>query len=416
MSDKSTAILIIGAGQAGAEVAFCLRKLGCKARVILVGEESVQPYQRPPLSKAYLNGQVDLEDLYVKPAATYLAADIEVRTGVRAERIDRARKRVFFSDGSSESYDKLVLATGGLPRRLQCSGVESAQRLQNLHYLRTVEDVKRIRHQFHKNARLVLVGGGYIGLEVAAVACKEGLKVTVLEALPRVLARVTAPEVSAFYENVHRAAGVDIRTNAAVSGTETDPSGDAVSAVVLGDGSSLPVDVMIVGIGLVPATELAGTAGLVVDNGILVDAFMRTSDPDVLAVGDCACYPSTLYGRNLRIESVPNALEQARTAAATICGQERPHDAVPWFWSDQYDLKLQMVGLSQGYDTVVVRGDPAQRSFVAFYLREGHLIAVDAVNRPQEFMMSKRLVAQSVSVDPELLSDESIPLKSLLSI
>lgn len=415
MSGTKAPVLIIGAGQGGAEVAVTLRQLGHKGPVVMVGEEPVLPYQRPPLSKAYLSGQADLESILAKPAATYEAADIQVRTGIRAERIDRQGKCVVFSDGSTQRYDKLVLATGGRARQLQCRGLEHPQRLQNLHYLRTVENVNRIRHQFHKNARLILVGGGYIGLEVAAVACKQGLRVTVLEAQPRVLARVTAPEVSSFYERVHREAGVDILTSVAISGIETDPSGDAVSVVVLSNGTTLPVDLMVAGIGLIPATELAEAAGLQVDNGIVVDALARTSDPDVLAVGDCVRYPSQLYGRFVRLESVPNALEMARTAAATLCGQERPHDPVPWFWSDQYDLKLQMVGLSEGHDRVVVRGSPAQRSFAAFYLRGQRLIAADTVNRPQEFMMSKRLVAQAGTIKPDLLADDTVPLKSLLN-
>jgi 3-phenylpropionate/trans-cinnamate dioxygenase ferredoxin reductase subunit len=424
LSSPHASILIIGAGQGGAELAFSLRQHGHTGPVRLVGQEPAFPYQRPPLSKAYLSGQVDLDGLLARPVAAYAQARIDVSTGLRAEAIDRDRQQVRLSDGSTAAYDKLVLATGGQARRLQCPGLvagaqlhnlQNLQNLQNLHHLRTVADVNHIRRQFHPGARLVLVGGGYIGLEVAAVARKQGLQVTVLEALSRVLARVTAPAVSAFYEGVHREAGVDIRTDTGVAALETDPSGDAVSAVLCSDGTRLPVDLVVVGIGLVPGTELAEAAGLAVDNGVLVDPFAVTSDPDVLAIGDCARYPSRLYGRLLRIESVPNALEHARTAAATLCGQARPHDPVPWFWSDQYDLKLQMVGLSEGHDRVVLRGDPAQRSFTAFYLREGRLIAADAVNRPQEFMLSKRLVAQGAQLDPDALAHDALPLKSVIA-
>lgn len=414
-TDPQASVLIIGAGQGGAECAFTLRQLGHTGPVRIVGEEPVYPYQRPPLSKTYLDGQVDLEGLLARPIAAYKQAQIDVSIGLRAERLDRASKQVVLSDGSTASYDHLVLATGGRARRLQCPGLAPDAHLHNLHHLRSVADVDHIRRQFHKGARLVLVGGGYIGLEVAAVAAKAGLHVTVLEALPRVLARVTAPELSAFYESVHREAGVDIRTSTSVASIETTSSDDAVSAVLCGNGTRLPVDLVIVGIGLIPGTELAHAAGLAVDNGIMVDPFTHTSDLDVLAIGDCARYPSKLYDRLLRIESVPNALEHARTAAATICGQQRPHDPVPWFWSDQYELKLQMVGLSEGYDRLVLRGDPARRSFTAFYLRQGQMIAADTVNRPQEFMQSKRLVAQGARLDPEALADDAIPLKSMIA-
>jgi 3-phenylpropionate/trans-cinnamate dioxygenase ferredoxin reductase subunit len=262
--------------------------------------------------------------------------------------------------------------------------------------------------------RLVIIGGGYIGLEVAAVAQKRGLHVTVLEALPRVLARVTAPELSAFYERVHREAGVDVRTSVQVTGFEFDASRDAVSGVTLGDGSSLPADVIVAGIGLIPNVELAQEAGLTVDNGIVVNEYTQTDDPNIYSAGDCTNHPSALYGRRIRLESVPNAVEQARTMAAAMCGKPRPYNAVPWFWSDQYNLKLQMVGLSQGYDQFVLRGSTAGTAFSAFYLKEGRVIAADAVNRAPDFMMAKRLVTERATVDPKLLADEAVPLKTLL--
>jgi 3-phenylpropionate/trans-cinnamate dioxygenase ferredoxin reductase component len=241
------------------------------------------------------------------------------------------------------------------------------------------------------------------------------MQVTVLEALPRVLARVTAPEISAFYERIHRAAGADIRTGVEVKGFEFDPLKEAVSGVLCADGTRVPADVVIAGIGLIPNAELARSAGLAVENGIVVDEYTRTSDPDIYSAGDCTNHPSALYGRRVRLESVPNAVEQARTTAATLCGKQRPYSAVPWFWSDQYQFKLQMTGLSQGYDDLVVRGSTANESFAAFYLRQGQVIAADAVNRPQEFMLAKRLVAEAVALDPRRLADESLPLKSLLS-
>ena len=293
-------------------------------------------------------------------------------------------------------------------------GAQEAELLQNFHYVRTIDDIDCLRRHFEHGLRLVIIGGGYIGLEVAAVAVKRGLRVTVLEALPRVLARVTAPEVSAFYERVHRKAGVDVRTDVTVKGFEFDPSKDAVSAVICGEDTRVPADVVVAGIGLVPNTELAEGAGLAIENGIVVDEYSRTSDPDILAAGDCTSFQSALFGRRVRLESVPNAVEQARTAAATLCGKERPYNAVPWFWSDQYDLKLQMAGLSQGYDQIVLRGSTQTSSFAAFYLQQGRLIAADTVNRPQEFMLSKRLVAASAVIEPHRLADESRPLKDLL--
>ena len=413
--DQQQLILIVGAGQAGAELAFALRQTGSTARIVIVGDEPFAPYQRPPLSKSYLAGKVDLAALYVKPKDAYDTANIELRTAVRAEHVDRSAKVVRLSDGSTILYDKLVFATGGRPRPLQAKGLDDAARLGNLHYLRTVADVDRIHRQFQPGFRMVLIGGGYVGLEVAAAAREHGMRVTVLEAMPRVLARVTVPEISAFYERVHREAGVEIRTSAVVSSVVTDESGDAVTAIVCSDGSTTPADVVVVGIGLLPNTELAERSGLEVKDGIVVDELTRTADPDVLAIGDCTRHPNVMYGRHVRLESVPNALEQARTAAATLCGQHRPHHAVPWFWSDQFDLKLQMVGLADGHDRLVLRGSTSTRSFSAFYMKEGRVIAADAVNRPQDFMIAKRLVAQQSMVDPSRLADESQPLKTLAS-
>jgi 3-phenylpropionate/trans-cinnamate dioxygenase ferredoxin reductase subunit len=288
-------------------------------------------------------------------------------------------------------------------------------RLSNFRYVRTIGDIDQLRRHMEPGLRLVIIGGGYIGLEVAALAIKREMQVTVLEALPRVLARVTAPEISAFYERIHRAAGVDIRTGVEVTGFEFDQSKEAVSGVLCGDGTRVPADVVIAGIGLIPNTELAQSAGLAVENGIVVDEFTRTSDPDIYSAGDCTNHPSTLYGRRVRLESVPNAVEQARVAAAALCGKQRPHGAVPWFWSDQYHFKLQMVGLSQGHDDLVVRGSTDNESFAAFYLRQGKMISADTVNRPQEFMIAKRLVAEAVAIDPKRLADESVPLKSLVA-
>jgi 3-phenylpropionate/trans-cinnamate dioxygenase ferredoxin reductase subunit len=401
--------VIVGAGQAGAEVATSLRQQGYDGRIVLIGEEPQLPYRRPPLSKTYLTGEADAESLLIKPRATYDKAQIELLVPAQVARIDRAARCVVLADGRTQSYDKLVLATGGRPRQLTLDGAQAP----NVLCLRTLADVDAIRAEMQPQRRLVVIGGGYIGLEVAAAAIKQGLRVTVLESAPRVLVRVTAPEMSAFYERVHRDAGVDVRTGVSLEHFEQEAG--RVVAVVLADGSRIEADLLVVGIGLVPNVELARSAELAVGDGIVVDEFGRTSDPDILAVGDCACQPNAWLGRPVRIESVPNAMEQARTAAATLCGKSIPHRSVPWFWSDQYDLKLQMVGLSQGYEQVVLRGEPAGRSFCAFYLREGAAIAVDAVNRAGEFMVAKRLVADRVQVTAATLADETQPLQALLT-
>lgn len=415
MTDVGDEVLVIvGAGQAGGELAVAARQGGFAGRIVLVGEESHLPYQRPPLSKAYLTGALVREGLFPKHAAAYAKAGVELELGKRVTHIDRRARQVVLSDGGGLSYTKLALACGGRPRPLKLPGLAKAQQPANLHYLRTIDDVDRIRAQFHSGLRLAIIGGGYIGLEVAAVANKLGLHVTVLEAMPRVLARVTAPIVSDFYEAVHRQAGVDIRVDTVVRELEFDASGDAVRALVCADGSRVDADVVIVGIGLIPNTELAEDAALTVDNGVVVDEYCRTSDPDIFAIGDCANHPSATYGRRLRLESVPNALEQARTVASVLAGKPKPYSSVPWFWSDQYDLKLQMTGLSEGYEEAVLRGSIESRCFTVFYLREGRVIAADLVNRANEFMLAKRLVGEHLQQRPAALADESRPLIEII--
>lgn len=405
----SQIFVVVGAGQAGGEVASELRKQGFAGRIVVIGDEPHVPYKRPPLSKAYLAGTLPKESLYVMQQANLDKANIEFRGGVRVQRIDRAAKTLHLSDGSTQTYDKLALTTGGRARCLPTPGADKS----NVYCLRSIADVEGIRAHCAEGKNAVIVGGGFIGLEVAAVAVKLGLKVTVLEGLPRVLARVTVPEVSAFYERVHREAGVDLRTGVVIEAFEGE--GDRVTQVRLGDGSVIPADFVVVGIGLIANTELASEAGLAVDNGIVVDEYTRTSDPDIVAAGDCTNHPSEFLGRRLRLESVQNAMEQGRAAARTMLGKLEPYHMVPWFWSDQYDLKLQMVGMSAGYDQFVLRGDPAtQRSFAAFYLKDGHLIAADTVSRPQDFMFAKKLVALRTPVDAAQLADENVPLKSLV--
>lgn len=413
MTDE--AIIIVGAGHAAAELAPALRREGFAGRITLIGEEAHLPYHRPPLSKAFLSGAVSEEGLLIKPAATYEKADVQVMRGVRVTLIDRAAREVVLDDGRRLGYSGLALTTGGRARRLNAPGAAEAEAAGVLHYPRGLNDFQRIRERFVAGRRLVVIGGGYIGLEAAAVAIKQGIAVTVLEAGPRVLGRVTAPEVSAFYEAVHRQAGVDLHTGMSV--TEILPaSADAPAAVRCADGTEFPADLIIVGIGLEPNVELAQAAGLDVDNGILVDDRARTSDPAIIAAGDCTNHPNGRLGRRLRLESVPNATEQARSAAASLCGRDLPYASIPWFWSEQYELKLQTVGLLQGYDEVVLRGDPAARSFVAFYLKDGRVIAADCISRPQDFVQCRRLVESGVSVTPADLRDEGVPLKSLLAV
>lgn len=408
--EEQIGVLIVGAGQAAAELAVALRQEGYDGDVVVVGDETALPYQRPPLSKAYLSGKVGAEALLIRPRQAYEQARIEFRLGQAVESIDRESKTVRFADGSRLHYQKLVLATGGRARRLDLPGSD----LRGIYYLRNLADVDGVRTQFRPGRRLVIVGGGYVGLEVAAVAVRAGLQVTVLETAARVLARVTAPEVSGFYQSLHQENGVRILTGVEVGGFAAGECPVGVGAVLCKDGTRIEADFVVVGVGLLPNVELAEAAGLAIDNGIAIDEMGQTSDRDIVAVGDCTNQPNAFYGRRLRLESVPSAIEQARSAAAGLCGKHRRNESVPWFWSDQYELKLQMVGLSEGYERLVVRGSFAQRSFAAFYLLGERIIAADVVGRPADFMIAKRLIAERVPVTAENLADEAQPLKGWL--
>ncbi|MEW2395565.1 FAD-dependent oxidoreductase [Streptomyces sp. NPDC046862] len=404
-------IVVVGAGQAGSELATTLRQRGWSGDLTLVGDESSPPYQRPPLSKGFLLGKVSRERLYLKPAATYERFDIALRLGTRAETIDRAPKELVVRDGSRLPYDKLVLATGGRARRLTLPGIDE-DRLGNLFTLRRIDDVEALRPQFLPGRRLVLVGGGYVGLEIAAVAAQLGLDVTVVEAAERLLARVTGPEVSGFLKDVHRSHGVRFRLAATVSDVAVDTSGRRVTGVEVstsGGLERLDADLVLVGIGMEPNTHLADAAGLDVDNGIVVDEFARTSDPDILAIGDCANQPSAYAGRRVRLESAPGAIEHAKVAAATILGRPQASTAAPWFWSQQYDLKLQMVGLSAGHDRCVTRSG-TDTTLSAFYLTGDRVVAADVIGRPADFATARQLVTSGRPVDPERLADSEIPL------
>ena len=398
--------IIAGAGHAGGQTAISLRQAGYEGRIVVCGDEPVPPYQRPPLSKKYLSGELALERVFLRPESFYATHDIELRLGNAVREIDPERRSVVLDGGESLAYTDLVIATGSRPRRLDVPGSD----LGNVFYLRTLEDADAIGKELVAGRRLVVVGGGYIGLEIASTAKGLGMEVCVVEAADRILGRVTAPEMSAYYTRAHRARGVDLRLSTGIVSFEGDGT---VRGVVCGD-ETVPADVVVIGIGIVPDERLAASAGIPCDDGIVVDERCATAADHVYAVGDCTRHPNPILERRLRLESVHNALEQARTAATNIAGTPAKYEQVPWFWSDQFDLKLQMVGMSQGYDTIVQRGSMDADDFAMFYLKEGVLIAVDAVNRPREFMACRQLVPQRPSIDPAKLADESVPMKEMV--
>ena len=399
-------VVIVGGGQAAAQTAVSLRQEGYAGSIVLISDEAVPPYQRPPLSKAYLAGQLAPERLFLRPLAFYEQQKIELRLDRRVTRIDVINHQVELGDGECLGFDHLVLATGGRPRALVCPGAEHPR----LHYLRNVKDVAAIQSRLKPGAHVALVGGGYIGLEIAAVTRKVELEVTVLEAAPSLLARVTCPQVAGFYQREHEAHGVNIRCGVMVTGIDGD---ETHPALLTGDHQRIEADFIVAGIGLLPNVELAMTAGIICDNGIVVDEECRTSVPRIYAVGDCTQHPNSVYQTRVRLESVPNAIEQGKTTAAAICGKSKPYRAVPWFWSDQYDIKLQTAGLNRGYDEVVIRGTPESRSFAAYYLQAGRLLAVDAINRPAEFTVAKSWIAEGLRIPAARLADESITVKNL---
>jgi len=399
-------LVIVGGGQAAAQAVQSLRQQSFTGAITLLSDEPHPPYQRPPLSKKYFAGELARERLLLRPATFYAEKGVALELGARVEEIEPAERRVRLRDGRTLAYDRLLLATGSRARVLPVPGAD----LPGVHYFRTIADVDSILASLAPGARAVLVGAGYIGLEVAASARQRGFDVTVLEAADRVMSRTVSAEVSAFYEACHRTAGVAIHCNA---GVKAFHGGARVTAVETTDGRQFACDVAIIGIGIEPNVELAARAGLPCSNGIVVDELARTADPNIVAAGDCTNHPLPLLERRVRLESVPNAIHQAKVAAASLVGTPSPYSEVPWFWSDQYDLKLQIAGLSTGYDEVVLRGDPATRSFAAFYLRAGQLLAVDAVNSPKEFIAGKKLVANRARIAPDVLRDATIDLTPL---
>ena len=397
-------MVIIGAGHAAGQAAASLRQEKYTGPITIIGDEAHLPYQRPPLSKAYLSGSQEVDRVYLRAEKFYQEKEIDLKLSTRATAIDPDAKAVELEDGSKIDYDKLLISTGSRPRLLSIPGSD----LGGIHYLRTIDDVDGIRADMHEGANLVIVGGGYIGLEVAAVGIEQGLNVHVLEMEDRILQRVTTPTMSKYYDELHRGRGVQIHTNTGVTGF----SGDAkVHKVMCGD-TEFAADMVIVGIGIVPNIELAEAAGIICDNGIVVDDHCQTSNPDIYAAGDCTNHPNALLDRRLRLESVPNAMDQARTSASNMLGGDKSYAAIPWFWSDQYELKLQMVGFSADGNREVMRGDMASNQFAVFYLKDNTVVAADTVNSPKEFMLCKQLVGKEA--DSAVLADSTSDLKSLL--
>ncbi|MBX9814093.1 MAG: pyridine nucleotide-disulfide oxidoreductase [Proteobacteria bacterium SG_bin5] len=399
-------VLIVGAGHGGAQAAIALRQGGFGGRITLVGDEPELPYERPPLSKDYLAGDKPFERLLIRPPSFWAERDIGFRLGAPVVRVDAAARMVETAEGARLDYAHLIWATGGAPRRLTCPGAEA------VHYIRSRADVDRLRTAIEGARRVAVVGGGYIGLEAAAVLAKRGHAVSVIEAQPRLLARVAGAALSDFFAAEHRAHGVELLLGAGVR--EVTRDGGRVTGVALADGRVVSADVVIAGIGIIPSVAPLLDAGAEGGNGVRVDAFCRTNLAGVFAIGDGAAHANDFAGGAvIRLESVQNANDMASTAAKAILGAPVPYRAVPWFWSNQYDLKLQTVGLSAGHDAAITRGDPGARSFSVVYLREGAVIALDCVNAVKDYVAGRALVAARARIDPALLADPGVALKGL---
>jgi 3-phenylpropionate/trans-cinnamate dioxygenase ferredoxin reductase subunit len=397
-------ILIIGGGQAGAQAVDTLRREGFTGRLVLVSDEPYLPYQRPPLSKKFLSGELAADRLPFRHQSFYDEHRVELKLGIRATRLDPAARRVALASGEEVIYDRLLLCLGAASRQLTCPGTD----MPGVHYLRGIADVPRIQAGLKQGARAVIIGGGYIGLEAAATARRMGCAVTVLEMADRVMNRVVAANVSEYFAHEHRTQGVKIVCNTRVVRLAGDTQ---VGRVVCADGSTYDADLLIVGVGAVANMQLAADAGLACENGIVVDEYCRTSDSAIYAAGDCTYHPSLRFDMRVRLESVDNAFEQAKAAALNILERPTVHDRVPWFWSDQFDNKLLIVGLSQGHDQQVTRGDPATRSFTVCYLKGGELLAVEAINHSRDYIAARKLIADRARPDVNKLADPLVALK-----
>jgi 3-phenylpropionate/trans-cinnamate dioxygenase ferredoxin reductase subunit len=401
-----SSIVVVGGGHAGAQAVEALRKGGFPGRLVLVSGEPNLPYQRPPLSKAFLSGELAADRLLLRHRAFYDEHRIEIKLGSKVVEIEPGVRRVRLSNHERIEYDRLILCLGATARQLSCPGAD----LEGVHYLRSVSDVPAIQRGLKPGGRAVIIVGGYIGLETAATARRLGCNVTVLEMTDRLMNRVVASNVSEYFAQEHRSHGVNVVCNARVLRLEGEHRAERV---ICDDGSVYPADLVVVGIGAVANTELASHAGLACEHGIVVDEFCRTSDPAIYAAGDCTYHPSRRFDIRVRLESVDNAFEQAKTAASNVLDRPTPHDRVPWFWSDQYDNKLLIVGLSQGFDQQVTRGSPGARNFTVCYLKGGALLAVEAINNTKDYMAARSLIANRARPELAKLYDPSIPLKQV---
>jgi len=392
--------IIIGASHAGVQLAFSLRQEGWEDQITIISNEACLPYHRPPLTKAFLSGAKNAQEILLKKADAYVQNDIEIRLDLCVDSINRQQKTIGLNNGENLSYDKLAICTGARVRKLSLPGIS----LAGIHYLRSLDDAQKIHQEVANVNNVVIIGGGYIGLETASVLNKLGKNITILENGERILARVTSPEVSDFYSRLHQEEGVKILTNVGVQGFN---GSESVTDILLKDGATVMADMVLVAVGVMPNTELAEAAGIEVNNGILVDKNGVTSDSDIFATGDCSNHFNKLYQRRIRLESVPSAMNQSRTAAAFLCNHAKPSNDLPWFWSDQYDVKLQIAGLNQDYDKVITIGDKdSARSFAVFYVKDDKLISADCINTSKAFSLAKKLIAESTNVSaPHLLDN-----------
>lgn len=404
---RGQSFVIVGAGQAGGRAAEAMRGAGFDGRIVIVGEERVRPYERPPLSKQVLTGEAEAESVFLRAHDYYADNTVDLHLHTRVAAIDRDSARLELADGDRLAYDALLLATGGRPRKLDLPGAD----LDGVHYLRDLDDSLALGAALRPGARVVVVGGGYIGLEVAASARKCGCDVAVLEGGDGVMRRQVAKEIGDWFAELHRRHGVEVATSVKVAGFDGD---GRVEAVRLDDGTRYPADVVVVGVGIVPNVELATAAGLAVDNGILVDEYTRTADPAIFAAGDVTNHPNPVLGRRVRLESWQNAQNQARAAGRTMAGEATAYAQVPWFWSDQYDVNLQMIGMPESWDRLVWRGDPAAGTFSVFYMHDGRIVAANAVNNARDIGPARKLLETGARPDPAALADPATSLKKVL--
>ena len=400
-------LVIIGAGQSAIQCITSLKKEGYSGSITLVGEEEHLPYQRPPLSKGFLEDSINKERLYFKKLDFFTENKIQLHLGSSAEKVDMENNKVYLSDRSELEFDKLVFATGSRVRHLDFPGSD----LSSIRYLRGLDDAESIKNDLKISQNLVVIGAGYIGLEVAAIAAKNNISVSVIEMADRVMNRTVDPQISQYYLELHQKNGVTFKFNTSLEEIKGDKS---VQSVICSDGTEIKADTVIIGAGIIPNFELAEDAGIDCTNGIEVDEYGRTNLKNIYACGDCTNHPNKLLNKDLRLESVHNAMEQAKTVASSIMSNPSEYNQIPWFWSDQYDHKLQIVGLSGDHDTVTMRGDTSDSKFMLFYTREDELIAVDSINNSKEFLICRKLVTNKVKIKPSMISDPTTNLNDLI--